>query len=156
MPPARVGNAAHAEALPAEIFADLAQAAAQPSAATCDETVLLVEDEESVRELVRETLEGKGYRILLAEHGHAGIDRAATCNENIDLLITDMVMPGMGGRELASRLLAARPGLKVLFLSGYAADQGAAHLDLEMGQCFLQKPFTLQALADKVRQVLDR
>jgi CheY-like chemotaxis protein len=119
-----------------------------------DETVLLVEDEESVRELVRETLESKGYRLLLAENGMDGVKCSAAFAEKIDLLITDVVMPGMGGRELANRLLAQRPGIKVLFLSGYTGDQLLN--EEESKKCFLQKPFTLQALSGKVREVLER
>jgi two-component system, cell cycle sensor histidine kinase and response regulator CckA len=119
----------------------------------CEETVLLVEDEESVRELVRETLESKGYRLLLAENGVAGIERASAFEEKIDLLITDVVMPGMGGQELANRLVVQRPGIKVLFLSGYTGDQLLGPEQSE--KCFLQKPFTLQALAGKVREVLE-
>jgi len=128
---------------------------AKPFAGTSygHETVLLVEDEESVRELVKETLESKGYRLLLAENGLEGIQQACDFPENIDLLITDVVMPGMGGREMANKLLAQRPGIKVLFLSGYTGDQ---LLDQEESEkCFLQKPFTLQALAGKVREVLE-
>ncbi len=118
-----------------------------------EETVLLVEDEESVRELVRETLESKGYRLLLAGNGLEGIERASAFEENIDLLITDVVMPGMGGQELANRLVVQRPGIKVLYLSGYTGDQLLGQEESE--KCFLQKPFTLHALAGKVREVLE-
>ena len=119
------------------------------------ETVLLVEDEESVRELVRVTLTARGYKVLEAENGENGLRVADESKEPIDLLVTDVVMPGMGGRELAKRLQALRPGISVLYLSGYTEDavvtqQGA----LGPGAVFLQKPFTLQSLAKKVREVL--
>ena len=86
------------------------------------ETVLLVEDEESVRQLVRETLDAKGYQVLEAENGEAGLAAAARHQGKIDLVITDVVMPGMGGRELSSSLLELRPETKVLYLSGYTED----------------------------------
>ena len=117
-----------------------------------DETILLVEDEESVRELVQETLEAKGYRLLVADNGSAGIECAGAYPGPIHLVITDVVMPGIGGRELANRLLAQRPGIKVLFVSGYTGDQLMSQEETETS--FLQKPFTLQALAGKVREVL--
>jgi PAS domain S-box-containing protein len=122
-------------------------------AAGGSETVLLVEDEESVRELVRHTLVSKGYSVLEAEHGEAGLEVAANYSNPIEILITDVVMPGMGGRALAQEMLKAHPKMKVLFLSGYTEDaviQGV----LEPGTAFLQKPFTLQALSKKVREVL--
>jgi len=119
------------------------------------ETVLLVEDEESVRELVRETLAMRGYKILEAENGEAGLRVAEICKEHIDILVTDVVMPGMGGRELASKLLLARPGISVLYLSGYTEDAVVHQGALGPGTAFLQKPFTLQNLAKKVRDVLN-
>jgi signal transduction histidine kinase/CheY-like chemotaxis protein len=118
------------------------------------ETVLLVEDEESVRELVRLTLASRGYKVLEAENGEGGLRIAETCKEPIDILITDVVMPGIGGRELAKKLLALRPGISVLYLSGYTEDAVITHGALAPGTAFLQKPFTLQSLAEKVREVL--
>jgi len=79
---------------------------------------LLVEDEESVRELVRDTLASKGYRVLEAQDGQAGLAAAARHGEKIDLVLTDVVMPGMGGRELVQQLLSLRPGIKVLYFPG--------------------------------------
>jgi PAS domain S-box-containing protein len=117
------------------------------------ETVLLVEDEDSVRELVRETLLSRGYKVLEAENGEAGLRISEAHPEKIDILVTDVVMPGIGGRELARKLVQARPGLKVLYLSGYTEDaivQGTP----EPGTAFLQKPFTLQRLAGKIREIL--
>jgi CheY-like chemotaxis protein len=122
------------------------------AAAGGSETVLLVEDEESVRQLVRETLQAKGYKVVEAENGEAGVARAAEHQGKIDMVITDVVMPGMGGRELVKRLAETRPETKVLYLSGYTED--AIEGTLESGTAFLQKPFTLQNLSRKVREVL--
>ena len=119
------------------------------------ETILLVEDEASVRELVRETLALRGYRVLQAENGEDGLRVAENLKEHIDLLITDVVMPGIGGRELAKKLLLARPGIGVLYLSGYTEDAVVHQGALSPGTAFLQKPFTLLALAKKVRDVLN-
>ncbi len=118
------------------------------------ETVLLVEDEESVRELVRETLAARGYKVLEAENGESGLRVAEAHGDGIDILITDVVMPGIGGRELAKRLLQIRPNLAVLYLSGYTEDTILHQGALGPGTAFLQKPFTLQNLARKVREVL--
>jgi PAS domain S-box-containing protein len=118
------------------------------------ETVLLVEDEESVRELVRLTLTARGYKVLEAENGECGLRIAEDFKEHIDILITDVVMPGMGGRELAKKLLALRPGISVLYLSGYTEDTVVTQGALGPDTAFLQKPFTLQNLAKKVRDVL--
>ncbi len=129
----------------------LGAAAVSSAAAGGSETVLLVEDEESVRQLVRETLEARGYRVLEAANGNAALALAAAHSDPIHLVITDVVMPGLSGHELAQKLLAARPGLKVLYLSGYAQDAFPA---TESHKAFLQKPFTLQSLSRKVREVL--
>ena len=118
------------------------------------ETILLVEDEDSVRELVRETLAARGYHVLEAENGEDGLRVAERHLEEIDILITDVVMPGIGGRELAKRLLRIRPKLAVLYLSGYTEDTILHQGALDPGTAFLQKPFTLQSLARKVREVL--
>ncbi len=118
------------------------------------ETILLVEDEESVRQLVRETLESRGYHVLEAANGNAALALAAANAETIHLIITDVVMPGMSGHELVQQLLPARPGTKVLYLSGYAEDAFASPLPADGKKTFLQKPFTLQNLSRKVREVL--
>lgn len=118
------------------------------------ETVLLVEDEESVRALVRETLESKGYRVFEAENGEAALRLTARLSRPVDVLITDVVMPGMSGRELSVRLSASCPNTKVLYLSGYTEDAIIHEGVLDPGTAFLQKPFTLQALARKLREVL--
>jgi len=118
------------------------------------ETVLLVEDEESVRELVRVTLASRGYMVLEAENGECGLQIAENFKERIDILITDVVMPGIGGRELAKKLMSLRPDISVLYLSGYTEDAVVTHDPLSPATAFLQKPFTLQNLAKKVREVL--
>jgi CheY-like chemotaxis protein len=125
----------------------------QKDAGGC-ETVLLVEDEDSVRELVQLTLAARGYKVLEADNGEHGLSIAETFKEHIDILITDVVMPGIGGRELAKKLLALRPGISVLFLSGYTEDAVITQGALSPGTAFLQKPFTLQNLAKKVHEIL--
>jgi two-component system, cell cycle sensor histidine kinase and response regulator CckA len=117
------------------------------------ETILLVEDEESVRQLVRDTLESRGYKVLEAENGENGLAAAAKHQGKIDLVITDVIMPGLGGREMAERLAKTRPETKVLYLSGYTEDAIISDGNLE-STAFLQKPFTLQNLSKKVREVL--
>jgi len=119
------------------------------------ESVLLVEDEESVRELIAEALKAQGYNVLMAGNGQEALALAAPANCRIELMITDVVMPGMSGRELATRMVQSRPGLRVLFLSGYTEDAIVHHGVLDPGTAFLQKPFSLDALACKVREVLD-
>ena len=117
------------------------------------ETILLVEDEESVRQLVRDTLVAKGYQVLEADSGESGLGAAASHAGKIDLIITDVVMPGMGGRELVKQLVRKRPGIKILYLSGYTED-AINDGTIEGGTAFLQKPFSLQNLSRKVREVL--
>ena len=124
------------------------------AAAGGTETVLLVEDEDSVRQLVRETLESRGYRVFEAANGQAALAFATTHPDPIHLIITDVVMPGLNGHELIQQLLPARPGIKVLYLSGYAQDAFSAPLSAEAQKTFLQKPFTLQSLTRKVREIL--
>jgi len=127
---------------------------ASQTASGGSETVLLVEDEESVRQLVRETLQAKGYKVLEAENGEAALRIAGGHQGSIDMLITDVVMPGMSGRELSKRLCQARSKTKVLYLSGYTEDAIMHQGVFETGTAFLQKPFTLQMLSRKVRDVL--
>ena len=124
------------------------------AAAGGSETVLLVEDEESVRELVRETLKTRGYTVIEASDGIAGMRVSEEYQGNIEILITDVVMPGMSGRELAKRVAAARPNIRVLYLSGYTEDSIISEGTIETGSSFLQKPFTLQNLLRKVRELL--
>jgi hypothetical protein len=119
------------------------------------ETVLLVEDEDAVRALAREVLRRHGYVVLEARHGVDALRMAERHPDDIHLMITDLVMPHMGGRNLVERLAAVRPKMKVLFMSGYT-DHALMHRDLTPGTAFLQKPFTPDAFVRKVRSVLDR
>jgi CheY-like chemotaxis protein len=119
------------------------------------ETVLLVEDESSVRALAAEVLERHGYRVVAAENGERALELADARDGPIHLLLTDVVMPRMSGRELAEKLLVSRPDTKVLFMSGYTDDAIVQHGVLEEGTEFLQKPFTRDALTVRVREVLD-
>ncbi len=119
------------------------------------ETILVVEDNEAVRELARSSLESLGYRVLVAESPAESFPLVRAHEGEIGLLLTDVVMPGMNGMELYEALRWERPGLKVLFMSGYAADVIGTRGVLDDGITFLQKPFSLRALATKVRRVLD-
>jgi len=119
------------------------------------ETILLAEDEPSLRRLARRALEGLGYRVLEAADGAAALEAARAYEGRIDLLLSDVVMPNLGGRETAETLLRERPGLRVLFMSGYTADVMLRHLVAEEGAPFLEKPFTVELLARKVREALD-
>ena len=119
------------------------------------ETVLLAEDASAVRAVVRQTLERHGYTVLEAPNGKAALDLAAKQADRIDLLLTDVVMPEMSGRRLAERFTALRPGVKVLYMSGYTDDAVLRHGVLGPGVAYLQKPFSPDVLAGKVREVLD-
>ena len=118
------------------------------------ETLLLVEDEDAVRALAREVLGGAGYVVLEAADGAEALLLCERHPGPIHLLLSDVVMPEMGGRELADRLTALRPGLKVLFLSGYADDAVVRHGVLASQVAFLQKPYSIESLTRKVRDVL--
>ena len=120
------------------------------------ETVLLVEDEPAILDLGKQLLELQGYRVLAAGTPGEAIRLAGEHIGEIHLLMTDVVMPEMNGRELARKLLSLYPGLKRLFMSGYTADVIAHHGVLDEGVHFIQKPFSLDALAAKVREALDR
>ncbi|MDZ7699881.1 MAG: response regulator [Deltaproteobacteria bacterium] len=118
------------------------------------ETVLLVEDGLSVLESSRRMLTALGYTVLAADTPEEAIRQAETHSGEIHLLITDVVMPGMNGRDLADRLCQSRPEMKCLYMSGYTADIIARQGVLEKGVQFIQKPFSLDQLARKVREVL--
>jgi two-component system, cell cycle sensor histidine kinase and response regulator CckA len=119
------------------------------------ETVLLVEDLGSVRAVARQVLERRGYKVLAAADGPGALRLAAKYTGPIHLLLTDVVMPQVSGRHLADRLIELRPGIKVLYMSGHMDDAIVRHGVLESGTSFLQKPFTPDTLARKVREVLD-
>ena len=126
-----------------------------PPSASADKTLLIVEDDPLVLNLVAAALATEGYRLLKARSGQAALDLIASDGGSVDLLLTDGTMPGIGGVQLARRLLATRPGLPVLIMSGYAQD--AAGLDALGGSLStLQKPFTPKELRARIRDALDR
>ncbi|OPZ59887.1 MAG: Blue-light-activated protein [Deltaproteobacteria bacterium ADurb.Bin510] len=120
------------------------------------ETILLAEDDPLMREFISDALTHLGYRVLAAASGPEALRLAHACDDGIDLLLTDVVMPGMNGRQLAERLQAERPGLKVLFASGYTQDAIVHQGVLEQHLNFIGKPFSAQSLACKLREVLER
>jgi CheY-like chemotaxis protein len=119
------------------------------------ETILLVEDQEEVRSLVRRILAARGYHVLVAASGPDALRLTVQFPGRIDLLVTDVVMPGMSGREVALLLAPAHPKMKTLYLSGYADESIVGDGMLAPGVAFLPKPFTADALALKVRAALD-
>jgi len=126
-----------------------------PRAQRGQETILLVEDETNLRRLARQYLETQGYKILEAADGGAALQIIEGHKGKIDLLLTDVVMPGMNGRELAVAITAERPEIRVLYMSGYTENAIGHNGTLYAGINLLQKPFSLPALKDKVREVLD-
>jgi len=118
------------------------------------ETILVVEDETTVRELARELLELNGYTVLEATHGQEALRICRTHDGPIHLMLTDVVMPHMNGHELAETLAPLRPGMKILYMSGYGEDSGVVRPILQSKTSFLRKPFTPDALAEKVRALL--
>jgi len=139
---------------------DEPDAAAQPPSRHSQtpgcETVLLVEDEEGVRALARQALESRGYRVLEAADGEAALQLCREHIGEIDLLLSDVVMPRMSGRELRQRVAKLSPHTRVIFTSGYTDDAIVRHGVFQAESDFLQKPFTVHGLLRKVREVLDR
>ncbi|HEY6803248.1 MAG TPA: PAS domain S-box protein [Pyrinomonadaceae bacterium] len=134
---------------------------AEPKAGSAEslrgqETILLVEDEEMVRNLSREILEMNGYRVLTACDGQQAARLCESIDEQIDLMVTDVVMPQMSGRQLSEVVAKQRPEMAVLYMSGYTDDAIVRHGVLDDGMPFLQKPFTPDALARKVRELLEK
>jgi two-component system cell cycle sensor histidine kinase/response regulator CckA len=124
-------------------------------AARGSETILIVEDEGALRELARELLEANGYKVIQAEHGEKAIRLVEHSQTHIDLLLTDVVMPGVGGKQLAKRLLELRPGLHVLYMSGYTDDVINNRGVSPENTLLLPKPFTRAVLLRKVREALN-
>jgi two-component system cell cycle sensor histidine kinase/response regulator CckA len=120
------------------------------------ETVLVVEDEEPLRRLTRRILESRGYTVFDAADGEEAIRTLASASSRVDLVLTDVVMPGMSGRELVERLLPVYPWLRVLFMSGYTEDMMLQHRIAELGIAVVEKPFTRDDLERAVRNTLDR
>jgi CheY-like chemotaxis protein len=121
-----------------------------------NETVLVVEDEEEVRKLAVRILQKQGYKILEASQGNEALFICEQHEEPIHLLVTDVVMPGMSGRELSEHLISLHLETKILYMSGHTNSAIVHHGVLESGVNLLQKPFTPEALARKVREVLDK
>jgi CheY-like chemotaxis protein len=119
------------------------------------ETILLTEDQAEVRAITRSILERYGYRVLEARTGEDALEVAARFEGRLDLLLTDIVMPNMNGRELARRLGELRPGVKVLYMSGYTDVAAIQQALLDPGTAYIQKPLAHEALAKRVRQVLE-
>lgn len=120
------------------------------------ETVLLVEDEAGVRVLSKRILEKAGYRVFEAANGDDAEKVFAQHADSIDLLVTDVVMPGCGGPELLARLQHRSPAVRVLYMSGYTEQSAAQKAGIDRGTPFVQKPFTAAELVRQVREVLDR
>jgi two-component system cell cycle sensor histidine kinase/response regulator CckA len=141
----------------AQVDDDLEQSGTEASAPTRGgtETILLAEDEEGVRNLLEEVLTELGYSVHSAASGEEALDLSKGHAESIDLLITDVVMTGIGGQELSDQILAARPGTKILFISGYTDDAIVNHGGVDVAVSLLQKPFSLDELANRVRATLD-
>ena len=143
----RVAEAAES---PAQVAAPAESASAEGA-----ETILLVEDEANLRYLARQFLEKQGYRVIEAADGAAAMQIAVAFEGVIHLLLTDVIMPGMNGRELAQRILEIRPNVRVLYMSGYTENVIGRNGMLDTGVRLLQKPFTLRDLKSKVREVLN-
>src|SRR6185503_10230041 len=118
-------------------------------------TILVAEDEDAVRRLTTRVLTKAGYTVLAAPCGQAALDLAASYAGPIDLLLSDVIMPGMSGRELAEQLLPLRPGMRLMYASGYTEDAIIRHGVSSEATAFLPKPFTPAALLAKVREVLE-
>ena len=119
------------------------------------ETILLVEDDEPLRDVVQAGLEGGGYKVIIGATPEAALDAADDHADPIHLLLTDVVMPGLSGPDVWRRFAARRPSARVIFMSGYTGTAAGYFEALDPGQGFLQKPFGLDALLRKVREVLD-
>jgi len=120
------------------------------------ETILVAEDEDPLREMIAELLEYQGYKVLTARSGRHALEVWAAANREVDLLVTDMIMPeGILGGELAELLLAQKPGLKVIFTSGYSPDMAGKDISLVEGINFMAKPYSIGKMAQLVRQCLD-
>jgi CheY-like chemotaxis protein len=127
-----------------------------PLARRGSETILLVEDEQPVRALARTILERHGYHVLEAQSGGDALLICEQHKANIHVLLTDVVMPRMGGRKLAERLGSLRPAMKVLYMSGYTDDSIVRHGILDSDVAFLQKPITPEKLIRKLRALIDK
>jgi DNA-binding NtrC family response regulator len=119
------------------------------------ETIMVVEDDVRVRDLVRLMLESKGYEVLTAGGADEATQLCAERSGEVDLLLTDVIMPGVNGRVLAEHLAAISPAMRILFMSGYSDEAVYRHGEISPNAAFIEKPFTDRTLARKVREVLD-
>ena len=127
---------------------------AERTTADSPATILLVEDETALRGLMRRILERSGYHVLEAEHGAQALERCQSHEGAIDLVVSDIVMPTMGGREMADRLQAVRPNSRLLFVSGFTDDEMIHREIILAGSAFLQKPFSPTSLVAKIGEML--
>ena len=133
---------------------EMAKAKREAASASGTETILVVEDDESVRSLIRLALVAGGYKVLETDDPDKALDLCANHPGPIHLLLTDVVMPKMGGPAVAEKVAALRPGVKVIFMSGYTDDAIVHHGVLSAGMPFIQKPFSPAVLRGKIREVL--
>ena len=119
------------------------------------ETIFLVEDDPSVRELTLRSLNYFGYRVIVSANGEEALKKFKQNNIHVDLLITDVIMPGMSGKKLVDLIRKKKPGLKVLFMSGYSEDQISKQGVLDKEINFIQKPFAPMDLVKRLREILD-
>jgi CheY-like chemotaxis protein len=122
----------------------------------CTETILLVEDSEQVRHLTRTVLKQQGYTVIMAENGEKALKALAAHKGPVHLLLTDVVMPGLNGKELYERVVREKSGMKVLYMSGYTNDIIFSRGLLDEGVNFIQKPFTKKELTARIREILDQ
>ncbi len=139
-----------------ESLEDVSMSVAREELQGGGETILIVEDEDDVRRLAVRILERQGYRVLEASCGNDALVVSKERKEPIDMVLTDVVMPGMSGRQLADQLIRLRPKIKVLYMSGYTDNAVFHHGVLEEGVNYIQKPFTIGGLMKKMREVLDK
>jgi DNA-binding NtrC family response regulator len=139
----------------AEAKVEVGSASRVPIALHAGETILLAEDQDQVRAVAHSILRRHGYRVIVAKNAGEALFLCEAHTGPIQLLLTDVVMPHLSGVDLAKRIAVTRPETKVLFMSGYTDDSVVRHGVLEDGVAFLQKPFTPESLARKVREVLD-
>jgi CheY-like chemotaxis protein len=127
----------------------------EPKTVAGSESLLVVEDQDNLREMMVESLKLYGYTVQAAQDGAEALEICQQKKQSFDLLITDVVMPEMNGKELAEKIARQSPGIKTLYISGYAEDAIGDHKILLDGLSFLPKPFSPTALAQKVRYILD-
>jgi two-component system cell cycle sensor histidine kinase/response regulator CckA len=163
----QAGGAIKVESEPGEgtaIKVFLPRAAGEPQVANREETkrdlegsetILVVEDEASVRKMIRHILASHGYEVLESADGEQALRVVERQNKHVRLLLTDMIMPHMGGAELSELIRSRNPLLKVLYMSGYIGETASASMDLSSDRSFIQKPFTSLRLLRRIRQILD-